>query len=189
MCSPPASQGLASGLLPRARSRRRGTRRAADIRQWSWPRRRSQGPRLRRRRCRLALIRSSLLRPGSCLSRTMARSGHGAQRRSGPPGCDASAARASDPWLRHRAPRFDRISTGLWEGGDANHERREAHEGEGRRPRPRNLRGRDVGCARRSSCRRFGPVRSKRFSPTPTASNASICCSISADGGTVRLTA
>jgi hypothetical protein len=30
---------------------------------------------------------------------------------------------------------------------------------------------------------------SRGFSPTPTANNASICCSISADGGTVRLTA
>jgi hypothetical protein len=30
---------------------------------------------------------------------------------------------------------------------------------------------------------------SRGFSPTPTASNRSICSSISADGGTVRLTA
>jgi hypothetical protein len=30
---------------------------------------------------------------------------------------------------------------------------------------------------------------SRGFSPTPTASNWSICSSISADGGTVRLTA
>jgi hypothetical protein len=30
---------------------------------------------------------------------------------------------------------------------------------------------------------------SRGFSPTPTASNASICSSISADGGTVRLPA